>query len=276
MNCKLYPVTPPRIVAIATDKYLTPTNPFPDTDLPGPITPKYGQDFTFGVGRAAPLGQDVGKTEKDLKPKMEKLLSIFASNDKSGTAKRLFDKFLAKQAKVTYFEDADLNAAAAMHQNIKYFCDAALSAPNTPHQAPGKTRIHQALKTANWDIQKLIAPADLGVPAFNEGTKAFQTQDWGNGLGLMINGVQHVFVVATHYYYDQSNKKYCITLQYRFYDVFGLDDEDLKRFGAKSDGLFSTAAGVGITAWWQLQHQHGYAPLVTRILLEKTYEVPAQ
>ena len=35
-----------------------------------------------------------------------------------------------------------------------------------------------------------------------------------------------------------------------------------------------TAAAVGITAWWQLQHQHAYAPLVTRIVLENTYEVP--
>src|SRR4029077_17888898 len=107
---------------------------------------------------------------------------------------------LAKQPAVTYFDDADLNAAAAAHSNIKFFCGAALSAPNTPFQAAGKTRIHQALKQANWDITKLIAPTDLGVPAFNKGSKMQSTEDFGNGLGLMINGVQHVYVVATHYH----------------------------------------------------------------------------
>lgn len=64
-------------------------------------------------------------------------------------------------------------------------------------------------------------------------------------------------------------------MRFIFYDVFGLDDDDLKEFGAKSDGIFSSSASVGITAWWQLQHQHGFAPLVTRIIVNKRYEVPA-
>ncbi|TVR60425.1 MAG: hypothetical protein EA420_14215 [Candidatus Competibacteraceae bacterium] len=119
-------------------------------------------------------------------------------------------------------------------------------------------------------------PAGLGVPAFNLGSKAFSTKDFNNGLGLMINGVQYVYVVATHYNYDSVTKKYCITLKFIFYDVFGLDDDDLKEFGASSDSVFSSSAAIGITAWWQLQHQHGYAPLVTRIVLERTYEAPAE
>lgn len=275
MDCKPYPVTPPKIVAIATDKTVTPANPFPDPALPGGQVPKYGQDLTFGTGRTAPHGQDVGKTEFELKPKMEKLLTIFASGDKSGMARRLFTKFLAKQTAVTYFEDAALNAAAAAHENIKFFCDAALSAPNSKHQSPGKTRIHQALKQANWDIKTMVAPTDLGVPAFNNGSKALRTGDFNNGLGLMINGEQYAFVVATHYHYDKKDGKYCINLKYIFYDVFGLDDTDLERFGAKSDSFLTPNAEVGITAWWQLQHQFGYAPLVTRVVVENSYEVPA-
>jgi len=278
MNCKLYPVLPPKIVAIAKDKGVTPTNAFADPNLPGNNIPRYGQDLTFGVSRAAPQGQDVGKTEAVLKPKMEKLLTIFAAQDKSGMAKRMFDRFLAKQPAVTYFDDAALNAAAAGHSNIKSFCAAALSAPgcepNCHSQVTGKVRIHQALKQANWDIQKLIAPTDLGVPAFNKGSKIWSTGDFANGLGLMINGVQYVYVLAKHYHYDADQQTYCICLQFRFYDVFGLDDVDLNDFGAKSDGVFHSAAAIGITAWWQLQHQHAYVPLVTRIVLENTYEVP--
>jgi hypothetical protein len=39
--------------------------------------------------------------------------------------------------------------------------------------------------------------------------------------------------------------------------------------------MTASAAAVGITAWWQLQHQHGYAPLVTRIVIEKMHDVSA-
>jgi hypothetical protein len=55
-----------------------------------------------------------------------------------------------------------------------------------------------------------------------------------------------------------------------------LDDEDLVEFGALSDSLLSSSAAIGITAWWQLQHQHGYAPFVTRVSIEQKHEVPAK
>ena len=41
--------------------------------------------------------------------------------------------------------------------------------PNCHYQSTGKTRIHQALKQANWDIRQLIAPTDLGVAQLNAG-----------------------------------------------------------------------------------------------------------
>ena len=277
-NCSRFPLSPPKLVAIAQDAYLTPTTAFPDNlHLPGIAAPKYGQDITCGYGRAAPGKQDVGSTPAVLKPKMRRLLTVFASGDKTGMARRLFDAFLADTCREpTYFDDASLNSAAAAHPNIKFFCSAALSAPNSPNKALGKVRIHQALKKANWDITKLLMPTGLGVPAFNLGYKSFSTGDFDNGLGVMINGVQYVYVVATHYNYDSAAKKYCLTLKFIFYDVFGLDDDDLNEFGAPSDSATSSNAAIGITAWWQLQHQHGCAPLVTRIVLEETYEAPAE
>lgn len=268
----------PKLVAVATDTYLTPTNAFADKDnLPAGVVPRYGQDITTGYRRMAPKRQDVGATPAVLKPKMRKLLTIFASGDKSGMATRLFNAFLQDSCRLpAYFEDPDLNLAASKHPNISYFCDCALSAPNLAQKSIGKVRIHQALKKANWDISKIFVPTDLGVPAFNLGSKMRSTEDFGNGLGVMINGVQHAYVIATRYNYDKAAKKYSITLKYLFYDVFGLDDDDLDEYGASSDSLFSFSAAVGITAWWQLQFQHGYAPLVTRIVVEKTYEAPAE
>jgi hypothetical protein len=268
----------PLLVAVATDKYLTPTTPFPDPDyLVGIPDPMYGQDISFGVRRAAPKGHSVGTAPADLKPKMRKLLDIFASKDRSGMAKRLFDAFLTDSSRPPeYFDDRSLNAAATVHTNIDVFCSASLSAPNSHHKAAtGRTRIHQALRAANWDINKVSIPTDLGVPAFNLGSKAFSTDDFANGLGLMINGVQHVYVLATHYSHDATSNRYSITLRFVLYDVFGLDDDDLREFGATSDSVFSSSAAIGITAWWQLQHQHGYAPLVTRVIVDRTYEAPA-
>lgn len=276
-NCSRFPLNPPRLVALARDAYLTPTTPFPDpVNLPGLPAPKYGQDITSGTGRRAPGGQDVGSTPAVLKPKMRHLLTTFASGDTTGMARRLFDAFLEDTCRdVAYFEDAALNAAAAVHPNITYFCNAALSAPGSPQRSVGPVRIHQALKNANWDITRLIAPTDLGVPAFNEGHKEFSTGDFNNGLGVMINGVQYVYVLATHYRLDPATRRYCLTLKFIFYDVFGLDDDDLREFGAASDSMLSSKAAIGITAWWQLQHQHEYTPLVTRIIVEKTFDVPA-
>jgi hypothetical protein len=274
-DCSAHPITP-KVVAIATDTYLKPKTPFADpVNLPGVAAPKYGQDIESGYKRAAPGGQSVGTSAADLKTKMRNLLTIFAAGDRTGMAKRLFDAFLQDTCRLPqYFDDASLATAAAKHQNIVFFCHAALSAPTSAFKSQGKTRIHQALKAANWDIAKMVRPADLGVPALNIGNKTFSTGDFNNGLGVMINGIQHAYVVATHYHHDASAGKYCIKLRYIFYDVFGLDDDDLNEFGASSDSWSSSTAAKGITAWWQLQHQYGYAPLVTRIRLEMTHEAP--
>jgi hypothetical protein len=273
MDCKSSPLASPKIVAIATDKYLTPKTAFNDKLLPAGTKTMYGQDLSFGFRGDSPDNMNVGSNEADLKAKMDKLLVSFASNDKAGMARKLFTAFQSKKTAVEFYEDTDLSKAANVHSNVQYFVKAALGDPRSNTSVAGKTRIHQALAAAGWDINKLIAPTDLGVPAFNKGNKTFGSEDFGNGLGVMINGVQHVYVVATHYKYEPSENKYCITLRFYLYDVFGLDDDDLKEYGASSDSWLSSSAAIGITAWWQLQHQYGYAPLVTRIVLEGTFEV---
>jgi hypothetical protein len=272
------PLSQPLALAIAKDSYLTPLHPFADnTHIPLLSPPMYGQDIISGCRNRAPQGQSVGNNPDELKPKMLKLLSIFAGGDKTGMAKRLFDEFLTnRRGGVGYFDDANLTNAVANHPNITSFCNAVLSAPNSSTKTPGQFRIHQALKNANWDIRKISMPQNLGVPALNLGNKVFSTKDFNNGLGLMINGVQYAYVIATHYLYDKTAKKYWITLKFVFYDVFGLDDDDLKEYGAKSDSILSSTAAIGITAWWQLQHMFNYQPLVTRVAISKTFEAPAQ
>jgi hypothetical protein len=56
-----------------------------------------------------------------------------------------------------------------------------------------------------------------------------------------------------------------------------LDDDDLNEYDiVKLPSPINPDSMVGITAWWQLQHQYGYAPLVTRTVVEQSFEVPAK
>jgi hypothetical protein len=215
---------------------------------------------------------------------MSKLLTIFAAGDTTGTAKRLFDLFLARQLTVGYFEDRSLNAAAMHHPHMDAFCKVAVGIPSAVPivWAGGRSTARACSQTHSPGSEGRGTghqPNDHtrrpGCARVHDGDKTFSTGDFDNGLGLMINGVQHVYVLATHYLYDVKAASYCIRLRFLFYDVFGLDDKDLETFGADStSNIFDSK--IGITAWWQLQHQFGFAPLVTRIILDRSFEGAAK
>lgn len=288
----------PKLVAIAKDAVKTPRpTSFPDPRLPPecatePFVPKYGEDLTYGKSTTS-VGHSAGKTEKELKPIMKKLVSIFAPNDAKGMADRLFTKFLECQNAVTVFQDPDLDTAVSAHPNAIDFSVRAVNAPSastvTPHSVPTygftptapsasgvqpKKRIHQALAAAGWDINMVTPLTDLGSPGFVQGSKLWSTGDYATGLGVMIGGVQWVYVVATHYSYDALAPSYSLTLRFYFFDVFGLDREDVTDVWEDTQGVASPSAN-GITAWWQLQHQFGFAPLITRAVMDRTYFVAA-
>jgi LysM repeat protein len=272
-DCIKYQLEKPFLIALAKDPNIVSRvhAVVSDDFLKGGIMP-LGQDATYGTGRAAPGEKSVGTEEGELKKTMTGLLDVFAGNDSDGKAKRLFEEFRRKNKSIKMFTDADLDAAAADHPNIIAFCNLTLAAPGTEGTTPGKIRIHQSLQSAGWDVNKVKLIDDLGVPAFNRGDKVWSTEDFGNGLGVMINSVQYVYVIVESYAYDSCKAEYEITLKFGIYDVFGLDDDDLSEYGS-SGGWFSTSAGRGITAWWQLQHQLGYAPLLTKAVVRKKYTV---
>ncbi|MFO1497766.1 MAG: carboxypeptidase-like regulatory domain-containing protein [Verrucomicrobiota bacterium] len=273
-TCKSIYLKKPFLIAQATDKYLSPTvsQPVNDDILYGaPLG--FGQDITHATGRTAPGGESVGTTASALDAKMRRLLGEFAANDKTGMAKRLLDDFLSKKSSIVVFSDPSLDAAISTHTNFVSFANRAVSAPGTPGADKSKTRIHQALQAAGWDVNAVKPITDLGVPAFNIGSKVRGTDDFGNGLGVMINGVQYVVVYVEEYEYHSCTEEYRIKLKFALYDVFGLDDDDLREFGAADDSFYHSTAAIGITAWWQLQHQFDYAPLLTRGVVELEYNV---
>lgn len=266
-NCITYQLAEPFLIALAKDPHIVgKVNLTVEDEVGKGEVMIFGQDATHGAGRVAPGNKSVGTTEASLKTQMAGLLSWFAQGTSQGMAKRLFNAFLENHSEIKTFKDQDLDKAVAINPTFIAFADRSLAAPGAQRTNPGKMRIHQALKNAGWDINKVKLIDDLGVLAFNTG------MDYWNGLAVMINGVQYVHVHVDAYTYHSCKQQYEIKLRFELYDIFGLDDEDLKKDGS-SGGIFSTGAGRGITAWWQLQHQFDHAPLLTKAVVHKTFVV---
>lgn len=243
----------------------------------------FGDDIKFGVGRKPTEANiDVSEAgwfsddtkEEVLLDRVNDLVDIFATFDFDGVAKRIFDKmFKDKSSKVRYHQDQALNEIASKHGHIEDFMKNAM-------QQAGKHRIHDALKQADWDINQIDPVTRMGlVPAFDHTIKLtplwmFNTGDGTNGLSVAVNSIQHVIMVATGYHYNQCTKRYKLDVTYVLYDVFGIDDLDIIEYGADGGG-WDWDASKGIMAWWQLQHQYNYAPLITRMEFDKSYDVEA-
>jgi hypothetical protein len=276
----------PLLIAKASQSLIPPIQTLPISgSVGGPLTLEFGQDTTHGVGGSPVTGHSLGVDEKGLRAKMSKLLDVFAGADTDGKAKREFDAFLSQQnpnsnpdtrppSSIKIHTDPKLDKAVEVATNFATYPERALAAPGTPFANPPKTRIHQALEAAGWDVNSVTTITDLGVPVFNVGDKfPFKaTGDWANGLAVMINAVQYVLVFVDLYEWDHCKQQYTIRLTFELYDVFGLDDEDLKKFGA-TGSVLDSIPHEGITAWWELQHEWDYAPLITKATVTKTFTV---
>lgn len=134
------------------------------------------------------------------------------------------------------------------------------------------------LKQVNWDLSK-IKENDLvrfDNVAFNTST------NHDNGLTILIDAVEHIEVYIEEYKLV-TNNKYYLKLKFILYDTFGLDLEDVKKFGKRnstsgwryvSDWDNDTAKiyvqnnyGIGFTSWWLLQHKFNHKPYVTKSVL---------
>lgn len=221
-----------------------------------------------------------------------------AKNDDTGFAGRYFDHMFGPLSapralsEVKFHEDEDLNRIAKYHVMVGDFCDLVLNAPGD--RQSNNFRLHQALEAADWDINRIRSIDDLGVPAFKDYgwiDQVFLGNDMGNGLTLTVHGLQHASAVVKEYCYDSDARKYSLKLTCFLYDAFGIDTDDLVEFGqpkhafvdlSENDGAFDDVKefvrlhrplASAMNAWWLLQHSYGFAPLITRIVMEKEYEV---
>jgi hypothetical protein len=184
-GCVRYHLGKPKRVGIARDASMTPIISQPvDDDFMQGASLELGQDITYEYGRVAPGGWSVGEDEATLKTKMRALLRSFGAGDADGNASRLLEAFLTGNSGVEVFSDPALDRAVEAHENFVDFSDRTMNAPgHGSDAASGKVRIHQALKNAGWNIDKVRPITDLGILAFNKGSKVLGTGDFGNGLG---------------------------------------------------------------------------------------------
>lgn len=270
-------------VGTAIDGYLTPKYSFfapaklaknNRFTIPGRFL-IFGQDLLHGIGKKMPYGSSRGDDPETLKRVMRGLHNEVADLDSDGKSTNLMEAFFSKRTKPELWEDKRYDNALRIHGNITSFMEKAMSRPGGKQRDGGKAGIHHALVEAEMDISKIKPVTNFGAPALNLGDRPLLkkgTGDWRNGLAFMVNGIQYVYIYATYYCYSKVDHTYVISLEYHFYDVFGLDDDDLKEHGTyKYSGLF--AAPEGVNAWWQLQHQYNYAPLVTRGVTKKLFKV---
>jgi predicted Zn-dependent protease with MMP-like domain len=247
------------------------------------------QDSTFGFGRPLPSGDEVSTKEEELKNAMTGLLGLFGFYDDGAIASRAFDAFQKKNSSLTIYTDPALDKAIENSVNFSDFAELVLGAPGTKGAHPKQPRIHQYLAGDEWDINQRVFIEDLGAPALNHGSLFYFSGDYSNGLVITIDAVQYVFVFVDDYHYDACKQQYKIKLTFELYDVFGLDDEDLAKFGRSgskvpwyarlysipsvSTRIAITTLEDGFTAWWQLQHQFNYAPMVTKAVISKEFTV---
>jgi hypothetical protein len=222
----------------------------------------FGKDITYGTGGKLPFGEEVSSVEADLK----RIVAVLpATYDTTPKAANEFKAFLKKNAFPQIYTDPALDTTVASDDNFIGFSDYTI-------------RLHQALKINGWNINTVPELVGLGVLAFNAGNPypILNSADHANGLTIMIDTVAHTLVFVKDYTYSSSRGKYDIELLFELYDAFGLDDEDMAKAGYKAKLVNRLEENKGFTAWWQLQHQFAYAPLVTRVSITRRFsDVPA-
>ena len=83
------------------------------------------------------------------------------------------------------------------------------------------------------------------------------------GLGITIHQVWSAKAELLYFRVDDSGNEWRATLQYTFYDHFGLDWEDIKKHGNDIFPKYHT--GNSFKAWYILQHYRTAKPFITEI-----------
>ena len=239
----------PRVIGSKSQSYIA-SSPvkvaFNDPDyLPG-IRPAFGQDLQFSGGaqaRQIPHWQWLtsnASTEATLRTDMQKLRFTFSITDRQEISNALVGEFFTPRDHVVAFTNENLNEVARKHPSF------------ITYRANMINEFGRRFETAGYDLRQIGSIRNIPLPNFR------RAADRLRGTFFMVDRLAHAYTLLTDIEFDPEGRSYRCDFRFLFYDVFGLDDNDVRRYGLNS----------GVRAWWLLQHQYGYAPLVTRIVVD--------
>lgn len=121
-----------------------------------------------------------------------------------------------------------------------------------------KNIITKYIKSNGGDIRKFYTGSDFKAEMYDVRRPRFSSlSDMGNGLKICINDTWGYYVNIKNY--SSDGKSYKGTLHFTIYDHFGLDDNDVEKFGWTQE----------FSAWYVLQHytscKGAYVPFITYI-----------
>lgn len=188
----------------------------------------------------------------------ESLCELASEGDLEPVALDMIDKFMAGSG--GYYSNSKLTSAAKNHSSTKEYVVLV------------KEQIKELMSEYNGNINKLKYDADnrennplrlkmdkngILQPSFDE------VDDWTNGLGICVHGLWGNLIEVKSYTCD--GKSYSGVLTFTLYDHFGLDEEDIKKFGALA----------GFRNWYILQHyteyNGAYKPFVTKMTFTENF-----
>ena len=172
--------------------------------------------------------------------------SFFANSDKTKIVSAIFAHF--KQGKGGDVSSNLLNSLIKDHSKFKDFIRTFQIAFQAGLTSGTQDGINGILKT----------PIELkNGPVFD---------DYTTGLGIILDGINYTYVTLDKYSTPYDNGYYKADITVHMVDAFGLDKNDLKRFGN------FPVVGDGFKAWAMLQHFRGFLPFKIYIDVKTTIE----
>ena len=207
------------------------------------------------------------KSDEELFKNLINLAEWVSRGDLEGNNKRMIAEWQKKvyQTSADHYTDSRLTDAVFKEETTLSLISVV------------KRLLHEALRVVNGDISRLslnnyIRQFKIKRPKFPF------SSDILHGLTFALNDTWGFKVTLLNYRYDATTKKYWAKLKFDVFDHFGLDKDDVVKFGSMEkvqdragklapDSICQQAAD-GFCSWFILQYKRGYKPFVTMMSKE--------
>jgi hypothetical protein len=238
---------------------------------------KFGTSFDLSTIKDDKVRENLERLSKKSDDELFKNLINLAEWVSSGDLEDNNKRIIAEWQRQVYQTSAD-------HYTDSRLTDAVFKEETTQSLiSVVKRLLDEALRDVNGDISRLslnnyIRQFKIKRPQFPF------SSDMLHGLTFALNDTWGFKVTLLNYRYDATTKKYWAKLKFDVFDHFGLDKDDVEKFGSMEnvqDRLgklapvvpysFCQEAADGFCSWFILQYKRGYKPFVT--MMSKEIEI---